>query len=563
MSKRPLEGFGPLVSKTFKNLRLTPYPGQEDLVINILESFYTKGSKNVILSADTGTGKSIIGAVVACCISEIEDEQLASFILMNNNALVQQYSRTFDSYGDHKFFQIKGASNYPCDALRKFTQNKDANAESCVVKQVSDAVKSNVCDQCEYAIAKRQNNRTENLITNYSYYLVSKLWSRHLQDRCLTIFDEAHTLNDVFCSHSEIYVSEERLTKTIEEVKSYFGIEAQASIEMLVKLKNGLQLKRLNESNYTSFVTHLLGAYKDISSLFAKKAEKEQDLTQYDRLAKMAKKYFNFGCKIGDFLEYEFDHSFEFNEETLECHIKPIFVGKMSKVILGPKNLFMSATISKEFMVQTLDLDEAETDFVKAPSAFPKENKTVVFYQTQTLNYQGMKDPDVVSNMLDSIVEIVTQHAKETRESGIILTPSFYVTDSIAHRLKKISGVNVIAHGKGSKAADCISKFKSAKTPTVLISPSIYEGIDLPGDLSRFQIIVKAPYPSLGDARMQKIAADYGQVYRMITLMKVIQGIGRSIRSTDDWAVTYILDKNAENLFKSGLNVWIDQFEVI
>ena len=35
--------------------------------------------------------------------------------------------------------------------------------------------------------------------------------------------------------------------------------------------------------------------------------------------------------------------------------------------------------------------------------------------------------------------------------------------------------------------------------PTVLLSPSMEEGVDLKNELSRFQIICKIPYPYLGD----------------------------------------------------------------
>ena len=40
--------------------------------------------------------------------------------------------------------------------------------------------------------------------------------------------------------------------------------------------------------------------------------------------------------------------------------------------------------------------------------------------------------------------------------------------------------------------------------PSVLISPSMMEGVDLSGDKSRFQIICKIPFPFLGDKVVQK-----------------------------------------------------------
>jgi hypothetical protein len=66
-------------------------------------------------------------------------------------------------------------------------------------------------------------------------------------------------------------------------------------------------------------------------------------------------------------------------------------------------------------------------------------------------------------------------------------------------------------------------------------------GLDLKDDLSRFQIITKVPYPNKGDIwtdKKRKIDEDwYWQ-----TALKLIQGYGKSIRSKEDWARTYVLD---------------------
>ena len=77
----------------------------------------------------------------------------------------------------------------------------------------------------------------------------------------------------------------------------------------------------------------------------------------------------------------------------------------------------------------------------------------------------------------------------------------------------------------------------------MLISPSVHTGLDLKGELSRFQILVKVPYPSLGDRWIRKKQTlDGGKWYRWQTVLKTVQAYGRSVRSKDDWAKTYLLD---------------------
>ena len=83
--------------------------------------------------------------------------------------------------------------------------------------------------------------------------------------------------------------------------------------------------------------------------------------------------------------------------------------------------------------------------------------------------------------------------------------------------------------------------------PTVLISPSLHLGLDLHDDLSRFQIIAKVPYPSMGDSWIVKKFERNEQWYNWQTALRLVQAYGRSVRSKDDWAYTFILDSNLQN----------------
>jgi len=140
------------------------------------------------------------------------------------------------------------------------------------------------------------------------------------------------------------------------------------------------------------------------------------------------------------------------------------------------------------------------------------------------------------------------------------LCPSFQTIKRLTMSLDK--NVNWFIHEQGTTIANLTKEFKKSKNG-VLISPSIFEGMDFAGDDSRWQIICKTPYPSLGDIRIKKIADQYGSIYREIALYKILQGIGRSIRSADDSAITYFLDKSSETIFKSSLNIWKERFSIL
>ena len=82
----------------------------------------------------------------------------------------------------------------------------------------------------------------------------------------------------------------------------------------------------------------------------------------------------------------------------------------------------------------------------------------------------------------------------------------------------------------------------------VLLSSSLWEGVDLKDDLSRFQIIAKVPYPNLSEQRTKVKMEKFPLWYKSQTVMKLLQGFGRSIRNEEDWAITYVLDSAARDL---------------
>lgn len=555
-----------IIRSAFSDLKILPRQGQVEAVNLVLEQFFVHNKTNVVLSADTGTGKSIIGAIIALCfrkIMNLPENGLGSFILMQNNSLVKQYAETFSKYGDPDFYQIRGASTYPCEALNALANETDADAESCIKKTLPEPAVSKFCSQCEYAKSKELRNVSKNLITNYSYYFVSKQWSSVLNARPLTIFDEAHTLNDVFCEHNAIYFSSSRLKSYIDEITQSLGPSGQQSIDILRTVLINLNKKEINDSNYLDFLKMVIKAYKVAAEKFLEMAEgSSANMNEYTKYNKLYKKFFNLGCKIGDLFEYNYEHIFEFvdSDEDKAVSVKPIFMGSMSKTILGERNLFMSATISDQYIIETLELDPNTVGFVKLPPVFDAENKQIIFADGgQSLNFTAMNDPKVIKELAHKCNLIIRAHTSE-QENGLILVPSFKVGEQIADGIS--ANVRIFLHKRGEKIDQLVAEFKECKKPAVLISPSIYEGLDFSGDYSRYQIILKAPYPSLSEKRMQHIANNYGNIYKLMTLKKIIQGIGRSVRSPDDYATTYILDSNIRRLFESKLNVWKDQFEV-
>ena len=98
-----------------------------------------------------------------------------------------------------------------------------------------------------------------------------------------------------------------------------------------------------------------------------------------------------------------------------------------------------------------------------------------------------------------------------------------------------------------------LNHFEDSKDPLILVSPSMSEGVDLPYDKCRFQVIYKVPFPYLGDKQINLRRKRDQRWYAYKTVMTLMQAYGRGMRAEDDSCYTYILDKDIEMLFKSPM----------
>lgn len=563
----------------YERLGFQPRGRQVQDIDKILTAFLDEGHQTVVLSAPTGTGKSIIGAVTADVIHAIKHPDQpagASFLLTPTNVLSEQYHDTFQKGRDPldlRFRMIKGAANFECSALS--TPEEPQTAEVCALrlfqKEGLESVIQEHCNGCTFSLQKRLRDRAKHLITNYAYYFIDRMYTEQLAKRTVCVFDEAHLINDLFTEHNAIYFSDSRLKKMIEEIQTHLSLGNTTVFKILKGVSAALKAGEITQENYLKHLENLAIAYSHVTEEAQKAAERAiHNHKKYLELSRLSKKFFGLGCKIGDLLEYGYPHAFEFkemnpkiNQHENEISVKPIFVGEMFNVLINAEfNLLMSATISDTYARRTLELVNAK--HIRLEPTFPRENKKIFFFKPQNLNYTSLKEPKVVKQLQANTYEIVKHHT-DKGERGIILAPSFALTEGISQAISAMNlPIKLFEQHRGDKLADVLARFKRYDGgPAVLLTPSGFEGIDLAGDLSRYQIIIKAPFGSIGEARMKHILNVYPDIYNTLCLMKLVQGAGRSVRGPDDYAVTYMLDSQIQRIWSmKSINEWADEFQV-
>jgi len=541
------------IISAYTDLGYEPRDNQLSIIDNILTQFLDKFKRNVILSAGTGVGKSIIAAVVARVMGQEINSKLSAVYLSSTNILVDQYADSFSKLPESDFFRIKGATNYACPYFN-LKGNFLATGEDCVYKELHEMEQKKFCTGCTYKQSRKLINTTQNLITNYAYFFMARLGDGYLEPRMLTVFDESHLLNESYVSNLTISLSIDNISKYVSEL-SKLNNKLEKQIAELILIKQKIIQKKVTISNYREEFKLIKKVYVDIATICNNQAMLIPDMVGKLSFKKANSKYARLAGLIQKFIDTNFEHVFD-NTEKDTISIKPIFIKDMVNELLGQYNLFMSATLSPNFINTTMELDPKVTAYIDAPEVFPVENKKIFFIGKENLNYEKMQKSETFDE-LGKIINLILEHHKN--QKGIILVPSFVVTRTLTDKIK-IKGIKVFEHARGNAARDIVEEFKNYSEPSLLISPSIFEGISFDGLLSEYQIFVKTPYASLGDVRIKKIADSYGSIYREMTLYKILQGIGRSVRSKEDVAVSYFLDKSTETLFKSNLNLWKDRY---
>jgi Rad3-related DNA helicase len=225
-----------------------------------------------------------------------------------------------------------------------------------------------------------------------------------------------------------------------------------------------------------------------------------------------------------------------------EVVFQPIHVGAYAAPLFETADtvLLMSATIfSKSLLCGALGLKEEDVCYIAVPeSIFPVENRPIRALNVAQLSRASMEASlEGIARAVDQIME---RHAGER---GVIHTTSYQQVNYIMQHVSEANRARLVTT-EGTFERSVLLQIHSSTGASVLISPSLYQGVDLKDDLSRFQIVVKVPYPDLSERRTRvKLDRDQGW-YDWQTALRLVQTYGRSVRSETDHAVTYVLDSN-------------------
>jgi DNA excision repair protein ERCC-2 len=191
------------------------------------------------------------------------------------------------------------------------------------------------------------------------------------------------------------------------------------------------------------------------------------------------------------------------------------------------------------------------------PSPFPKENRRIFFVDDVTTKYEELaQDQSIVPRMEDHMVSIVNLMDR----NAVVFFPSYglmerFLADGVLHRIKR----KVHLEERGMPQAelmDTVARFKkgsgNGEVLFAVMGGRISEGIDFPDKELQVAILAGVPYPkptakqrALLHYYELKFGRGWEYTVKVPATRKMLQAIGRLIRTETDVGAAVILDKRA------------------
>jgi len=526
--------------------------GQREAIKEIVKTYINKTHEVVVLEAPVGSGKSIIAMCVSFILNSIKK---SGYILTSDISLQEQYERDFKNF-KLNWGSIKGIDNYIC------TDNDEKNSiGTCRICNKSP--QSMYCyKDCPYFSARDKAALSPTSILNYSYWLImmNYVFSNRdeneevkilFQPRDFVICDEAHKIVDIVQNHFSPKFDEFTIDK-IKKLTTFYDVYKVAdhrdqlkrltsNIKKLYKEENQEQLLNILKSieidleNYRPSYELLKNKIKEYS--LKNKVDK-----QWKDAVKLADWLKDLHCKIEDYVTIISKTSSRNliknpqGEETIvfnclqEYYLMNNHFNKWNKF-----TVLMSATISEPSQyLKGMAISNAK--FIKMESLFDFKKSPIYYIPGHKMSFKELNN--TLPWLYKKIDSILLDHKNE---SGIIHSVSYDLALKIFTNVSKESQKRLLVYNGIDEKRDVLETLKREKNK-VVIGPSLLEGLNLKDDWSRFQIFAKVPYLAITDKFVEAKMKLNPSWYQWKAILNILQGVGRSIRSENDYAITYILD---------------------
>jgi Rad3-related DNA helicase len=421
-------------------------------------------------------------------------------------------------------------------------------------------------EECGYLTNRKRAIESPVSLLNYSYALIQRNYVEEQQQkqghgvpfpsRDFVFCDEAHRIIDIVQSHFSPRINQEfvdaiKYLETFQKKNGYGGEVLSANLISLVFLIQEEENKNIIKGHLQKFYNYLVKQrYKD-KMVAEDAAKKFQDWNAVPSDWRRALAYMDrvkdVYCKVEDYLKILENSSTEKMVKTVNQTLKDtpeiifnyVDEGYMVDRYFSKKfgfKVLMSATFGNpKYFLKAFGGKNARFNRIKSMFDFAK-SPIYLMYKNR-LSYRNIEEKTPL--LAESLCSILDRHPDL---SGIVHSGSYSLAKKVWNLLPKAHQDRIHLYEGTQEKINAISKIVGESSKKVVMGPSLLEGLDLKDDHSRLQVFLKVPYPSLANNFVKEKMKHYPDWYRWRACVSVLQGVGRSVRSQEDWAITYFLD---------------------
>ena len=216
--------------------------------------------------------------------------------------------------------------------------------------------------------------------------------------------------------------------------------------------------------------------------------------------------------------------------------------------------VLMSATINHKD-IEELGLADKKVAYVYHESPIPKNQRPILAPAFGGVNMSFKHAVTNLPQFVSLCQDILDYHKGE---KGLV-----HASYRLAEEIRGTwTDKRLIYHDKFDKAYK-YAKFRESppEDGACLVASGMYEGVDLPYDYGRWQIIAKVPWPYLGEPAVKFKAEIDPEFYAWETVKTLMQACGRIVRSPTDYGITYIIDSTFKRLYNNNTYLFPKWFQ--
>lgn len=503
--------------------------------------YWLSKGNNVLVDAPPGIGKTRAAAKVAVELVEKNNQRVV--IIEPTKTLREQVKQFIQlERKDFDVHESKAMNDYYCPII----ENPHADPQLCKVRKERCRKEK---QGCGVLIDIDKTKESKIAIATFSKLLLSK---GQFSGYNTFIIDESHGFENAESSFLQVYV----LTNKIDEVANSLEKEKPKVAATLHHISAGLQHMRgmVGDSTplSTSEITPICEALQDDElKTFNLQCSREKTHKHFRNLYTNVSFLHERMANINNNVFFFYEGGIYGRPKNMSSEISNFFKDKNIALL--------SATINNSnFHARNcgIDLRRLSEDGCKILTDYPEIRRKNRFLIALSDGPNLSKSNGTYEEARGEANQILYKLLKTFKMKSLVLFRGYNDHKSASETLDQTDVRDRIINIEQGEDPDRIDeKIKEFRAKNIVLSSAssrLWEGVDIPN--LRLVVIDALPYPG-----KDPLDSEYNFIVgRMTMIKKLKQGLGRIVRSNDDWGAAIVIDRRFDDKFSTlkGMLPW-------